>query len=156
MFMQNGQTVSHSSRALTTSERKYFEIEKELLAQASGVERNRQCVYGRKVVQCSDHIPLETISKKPLARAPERLQRLVLRLRTIQQYYVETHYESGPELYLVDTMSRAYLPTTVRYPAEEETERISMQLIPYPFRNPSWLRSSVKLQQTQYYSSLFK
>ena len=32
--------------------------------------------------------------------------------------------ESGPEMYLSDTLSRAYLPTTDRSPAEKEAERI--------------------------------
>ena len=121
VLMQNGQPVSYSSRALTTSERNYSQIEKELLAQVFGVERNHQYVYGRKIVLWSDHKPLETICKKPLATAPKRLQRLLLRL---QQYDVEIRYKPGPEMYLADTLSRAYLPTTGRSPAEEETERI--------------------------------
>ena len=121
VLMQNGQPVSYSSRALTTTERNYSQIEKELLAQVFGVERIHQYVYGRKVVLWSDHKPLETISKKPLATAPKRLQRLLLRL---QQYDVEIRYKPGPEMYLADTLSRAYLPTTARSPAEEETERI--------------------------------
>ena len=70
VLMQNGQPVSYSSRALTVSENKYSQIEKELLAQVFGVERNHQVVYGRKIVLWSDHKPLETISKKPLAPAP--------------------------------------------------------------------------------------
>ena len=121
VLMQNGKPVSYSSRALTTSERNYSQIEKELLAQVFGVERNHQYVYDRKVVLWSDHKPLEIISKKPLATAPKRLQRLLLRL---QQNDVEIRYKPGPELYLADTLSRAYLPTTARSPAEEETERI--------------------------------
>ena len=70
--MQNGQPVSYSSRALATSERNYSQIEKELLAQVFGVERNHQYSYGRKVVLWSDYKPLETISKKHLATAPKR------------------------------------------------------------------------------------
>ena len=104
--MQNGQPVSYSSRALTVSEKKYSQIEKELLARVFGVERNHQLVYGRKIVLWSDHKPLETISKKPLATAPKRLQRLLLRL---QQYDFEIRYKPGPEMYLSDTLSRAYL-----------------------------------------------
>ena len=67
-LMQNGQPVSYSSRALTKSERNYSQVEKKLLAQVFGVERNYQYVYGRKIV----------ISKKPLATAPKRLQMLLL------------------------------------------------------------------------------
>ena len=88
------------------------------MAQVFGVERNH--LYGRKVVLWSDHKPLEIISKKPLATVPKRLQRLHLRL---QQYAVEIRYKPGPEMFLADTLSRAYLPTTARSSAEEETER---------------------------------
>ena len=116
--MQNGQPVSYSNRALTVSEKKYSQLEKELLAQVFG---NHQLVYGRKIVLWSDHKPLETISKKPLATALKRLQRLLLRL---QQYESEIRNKPGPEMYLSDTLSRAYLPTTDRSPAEKEAERM--------------------------------
>ena len=119
--MQNGQPVSYSSRALTTSERNYSQIEKELLAEVFGVERNHQYVYGQKVVLWSDDKPWETIFKKPLATASKHLQRLLLRL---QKYNVEIRYKPGPEMYLADTLSRAHLLTTAHSPAEEETERI--------------------------------
>ena len=66
------------------------------------------------------HNPLETISQKPLETAPKHLQRLLLRL---QQYDVEIRYKPGPEMYLANTLSHAYLPTACS-PAEEETERI--------------------------------
>ena len=107
--MQNGQPVSYSSRALTASEKNYSQIEKELLAQVCGVERNHHFVYSRRVVLWSDHKPLETICKKPLASAPKWLQRLLLRL---QQYDVEIRYKWDPEMYLADTLTNAYLPTT--------------------------------------------
>ena len=42
----------------------------------------------------------------------------------LQQYDVEICYKPGPEMRLADTLSRAYLPTTARSPAEQETERI--------------------------------
>ena len=90
VLMQNGQPISYSSRSLTKSERNYSHIEKQLLAQVFGVERNHRYVYGRKVLLWSDHKPLEIISKKPLATAPKRLQRLPLRL---QQYAVEIRYK---------------------------------------------------------------
>ena len=63
--MQNGQPVSYSSRALATSERNYSQIEKELLAQVFGVERNHQYVYGRKVVLWSDHNPWKLSLRSP-------------------------------------------------------------------------------------------
>ena len=42
----------------------------------------------------------------------------------MQQYAVEIRYKPGPEMFLADTLSRAYLLATAHSPAEEETERI--------------------------------
>ena len=88
-----------------------------------GVERNHQFAYGTKIVLCSAYKPLETISKKPLAKAPKRLQRLVVRL---QQYDFEIRYKPGPEIYLSDTSRyyHAYLPTTDLSLAKKEAGRI--------------------------------
>ncbi|XP_070537048.1 uncharacterized protein [Ptychodera flava] len=47
VLMQQGQPVTYASRALTAAEQKYSQIEKELLAQVFGMERNHQYVYGR-------------------------------------------------------------------------------------------------------------
>ena len=59
--------------------------------------------------------------QETLATAPERLQRLLLRL---QQHDVEIRYKPGPEMYPADTLSRAYLPTTDRSHTEKDVERI--------------------------------
>ena len=96
-------------RALTQAEQRYSQIEKELLAQVFGLENNHQYVYGRKVIIYTDHKPLVSISSKPLASAPKRLQRLLLRL---QQYDAEIRYRPGREMYLADTLSRAKSPST--------------------------------------------
>ena len=122
VLMQNGQPYPILvGPSCTKRGRNYSQFEKELLAQVFGVERNHHYVYGRKIVLWSDHKPLEIISKKPSETAPKRLQRLLLRL---QQYAVEIRYKPGPEMFLADTLSRAYLLTTAHSPAEEETERI--------------------------------
>ena len=96
-------------RALTQAEQRYSQIEKELLAQVFGLEHNHQYVYGRKVILYTDHKPLVSISSKPLASAPKRLQRLLLRL---PQYDAEIRYRPGREMYLADTLSRAKSPST--------------------------------------------
>ena len=103
------------------AEQNYSQIEKELLAQVFGMEHNHQYVYGRKVVLWTDHKPLEVIATKPLASAPKRLQRLMMRLK---QYDVEIHYRRGQEMYLADTLSRVYLHTTPPSKADQEIEHI--------------------------------
>jgi len=63
-------------------------------------------VYGKDVVAESNHKPLEMISKKSLAAAPPRLQRMLLHL---QQYSFRLHFKPGKEMVLADTLSCAYL-----------------------------------------------
>ena len=122
--MQQGQPVTHASRALTKVEQNYSQIEKELLVQVFGMEHNHHYVYGRRVILWTDHKPLEMIAKKPLAAAPKRLQRLMMRL---MQYDVEVKYRRGPDMYLADTLSRAYLPYEHHSEkADQEVERIHL------------------------------
>ena len=73
------------------------------------MERFHQYTYGRSITVESDHKPLEIIYKKPLTLAPKRLKRMLLRL---QRYDILIQYKQGKEMYLADTLSRAYLPTT--------------------------------------------
>ena len=54
-------------------------------------------------------MPLESILKKSILSAPKRLQRMMLRL---QKYDLKVTYKKGAHMYLADTLSRAYLPTT--------------------------------------------
>ena len=121
-LMQNGQPVTFASRALTAAERNYPQIEKELLALVYGLEHNHQYVYGRPIKLWTDHKPLVAIYKKPLATAPKRLQRLLLRM---QQYDVTIEYLPGTQMYVADTLSRAHQANTgERSKAEQETEHV--------------------------------
>ncbi|CAH1252634.1 RTL1 [Branchiostoma lanceolatum] len=123
-IMQNGQPVAYASRALTDAETRYAQIEKEMLGVVFGLERFHQYTYGREVKVQTDHKPLEMIVLKPLHAAPRRLQRMLMRL---QQYNVTIAYKPGSELYLADTLSRAYLPLEEkRSKTELETEQVNM------------------------------
>ena len=123
-LLQDGNPIAYASRALTSTETNYAQIEKELLAIVFGVERFHQYTYGRKVVVDSDHKPLETIFGKPLATAPRRLQKMFMRL---QRYDLDIHYKKGSEMYLADTLSRHFSGDevhVVRSNFEEEIEEM--------------------------------
>ncbi|CAC5412463.1 unnamed protein product [Mytilus coruscus] len=107
--MQEDRPVAYASRALTDTETRYAQIEKELLSVIFGLEKFHSYTYGRTVNVISDHKPLESIMKKPLHAAPKRLQRMLLRL---QKYDIILQYRPGKEMYLADTLSRAYLKET--------------------------------------------
>ena len=86
VLLQDGQPVTYASRALTSAEQRYSQIEKELLAQVFGLEHNHHYTFGRHVTLWTDHKPLVSIYKKPLMSAPKCLQRLLLQL---QQYDIQ-------------------------------------------------------------------
>ena len=126
-LLQNGLPVAYSSRALTSAETNYAQIEKELLAIVFACEKFDQYVYGRdKVHVQSDHKPLEVIFKRPLVTAPKRLQRMLLRL---QRYSLDVTYVRGSEMYIADTLSRAYIPgnaSAVTFENIDMTEGLSV------------------------------
>ena len=116
-LMQNGQPIAFASRALTEPETRYAQIEKEMLAVVFVLQKFDQYVYGHPVTVQSDHKPLAAISNKPLRSAPKRLQGMLLK---VQKYDIAIVYKTGPEMYLADTLSRAFLPTTENTQGEFE------------------------------------
>ena len=102
--MQEGKPIEYASRSLTSTERRWAQIEKELLSVIYGLERFDQYTFGRRVIIQNDHKPIGTILKKPLSQAPRRLQALILRLH---RYDVEFEYVEGRKLVIAETLSRA-------------------------------------------------
>ena len=101
------QPVAYTSSTMRPNEILWAQIEKETLAICAACEKWDLWLYGKKVTIHTDHQPLETIFKKPLAKAPKRLQRLMMRL---QRYSLDVVYKKGSSLVLADTLSRAPLP----------------------------------------------
>ena len=106
VHLQNGLPVAYASKALTESEIRYAQIEKEALAIAFGCIKFDHYIYGKTVLVESDHKPLETIFKKSINECPARLQRIRLKL---QRYDLLIKYKPGKELLLADALSRAYI-----------------------------------------------
>ncbi|UYV66520.1 K02A2.6-like [Cordylochernes scorpioides] len=103
---QQGVPITYSSTALSAAQKKYSQIEKELLAVYFGCKRNHLYLYGRKFTAFTDHKPLLTIMKKPMVDLSPRLQRLVLQL---QHYDFDLKYIPGKKLYTADALSRDYI-----------------------------------------------
>ena len=78
---QEEKPIAFASKSLTQAGQNYAQIEKELYAILFGCRRFHQYLYGREIQVYTDHKPLENISKKPLASAPPRLQRMLLQLQ---------------------------------------------------------------------------
>lgn len=103
VLIQDGKPIAFGSRALTSCEQNYCQLEKEMLAIVYGCYKMHQYTYGRQVYVESDHKPLETLFNKPLYKVPARLQRMML---AVQGYNLDVHYKPGRELVIADTLSR--------------------------------------------------
>ena len=100
-LMQEGHPVAYASRWLTATKVQYAQIER-----VFGIGKLQMYLFGRKVLVESDHKPLEAIFKKRLLNAPNRLQRMLLRL---QRYEFEVNCQKGTSLIMANTLSSAYL-----------------------------------------------
>ena len=116
-LLQEGRPICIASRALSTAQRNYAHIEKELLAIVFACERFDQYVYARVTKVETDHKPLEAISRKNMMDIPKRLQRMILRL---QRYDLQIAYKKGSEMYVADTLSRACLQESINLKWQSE------------------------------------
>uniref|UniRef100_A0A2A4J5K1 RNA-directed DNA polymerase n=1 Tax=Heliothis virescens TaxID=7102 RepID=A0A2A4J5K1_HELVI len=109
-LMQDGKPVSYASRSLTSAEKNFSQIEKELLSVVWSTKKFHYYIYGRKCIILNDHKPLETLLKKGIHEIPSpRLQRLKLKLL---KYDIEFKYLKGKLMHVADLLSRSFLEET--------------------------------------------
>ena len=113
---QDGKPIAFASRSLNQAERNYAQIEKEMLAVLFGLEKFHYYTFGRHVNVITDHKPLEAIVKKPLSKAPKRLQSLLLKS---QKYDYTVTYKPGKSIPVADALSRAPLNDQQRVTTDE-------------------------------------
>ena len=94
--------VAIASRALTDTENRYSNTERECLAVVFGLEKFEYYLYGRKVIVETDHSPLEQIFKN-ITEIPARLQRLLLRC---MKFDITVRYNAGKSIPVADALSR--------------------------------------------------
>ena len=109
VLYQEEKPVAYASRALTLTQQKYAQIEKETLAIVFGTTKFHKFLFGKQVVVTTDHKPLEYIFNKPLYQTPLRLQKMLL---TLQRYDLRIVYKPGKGLFIADALSRNYLDET--------------------------------------------
>ena len=112
-LLQGGKPIAFASRSLSESERRYAQIEKEILPVTYGLEKFHHYTLGREVFVVTDHKPLVAISKKPLCKAPNRLQTHLL---IAQRYTYDLPWSTGTDIPVADVLSRALF----QQPSEEE------------------------------------
>ncbi|CAM1322183.1 Uncharacterised protein r2_g3063 [Pycnogonum litorale] len=116
-------SVCYASRALTRTEQRYAQVEKEALAATWSCEKFAEFLVGLpKFLLETDHKPLLALLKtKRLDELTPRIQRLRMRL---MRYAYDIIHVSGKNLVTADALSRATvgLPTASDINAEREVE----------------------------------
>lgn len=85
VLLKNDQPVCFTSHRLNNTEKNYAQIEKECLTIVSCMDKWHQYLHGKHDITVdTDHQPLETVFKRPLCKAPRRLQRMMLKLQRHQ------------------------------------------------------------------------
>ena len=99
VLLQGGQPICYASRALTHTEKRYAQKEKELLAIVWYCDKFDQYIYGRDIVtiEC-DHEPLKAVFKKDIHMYPKILQRICL---VLQKYNLDVQYKRGSLMYII-------------------------------------------------------
>ena len=104
--------VAFASCSLTSAQKTYFQIEKEVFSIIFGLKRFRQYLYGRSFVILTYHRPLPSLfgPKNPVpSHAAARIQRWALILAS---YNYNIEYRSTSAHADADSMSRLPLPQT--------------------------------------------
>ena len=102
---QDWRSVAYASRAMTETERRYAQIEKEALAVTWACEKFRTYLLGRDFAIETDHKPLvPLLSTKSLDALPPRIIRFRLRLAG---FIFSISHVPGKLLYTADTLSQA-------------------------------------------------
>ena len=107
--------VAYASRALTPTEQRYAQVEKEALATTWACERFNMYILGRTFEIETDHKPLVALlGSKLLDELPPRILRFRLRL---MKYSYKIYHVPGKQIATADTLSRA--PVRDATPSED-------------------------------------
>ena len=111
--------VAYASKSLTSTERRYAQIEKEMLSLAWSCDKFSRFLIGLPLVKLiTDHKPLvPIINSKDLDQVPMRVQKMLMRL---MRYTVDATHVPGKTLTVPDTLSRA--------PLSEENDVCSVEM----------------------------
>ncbi len=119
MFSDAWKPIAYASRALTPTEQRYAQIEKETLAFVRACERFSCYLIGKHFLLKTDHKQLlSLLSTKHLDDLPPRLQRFRMRF---MRYSYEINHVPGKQYVTPDTLSRMNNATDAESALMEDT-----------------------------------
>ena len=103
MLLQDRQPITFVSQALTETQKRYSNIEREMLAIVVVMEKPHHYIFGCHFCVYTDHSPLVSLFQKCLTDTYPRLQHLMLRL---SQYQMDVQYVTQKCVPIADCMLR--------------------------------------------------
>ena len=103
VILQEEQPIYYASRALTSAEKNYQNLEREAQAAVWGMEKFHYFLYGRKFILQTDQKPLVSIFRKHMIDVSPRIQRITIRA---WQYDFEPQHIPGRINVIADSLSR--------------------------------------------------
>ena len=101
-LLQDGQPIVFVSQVLTDTQKRYSNIERELLAVVVVIEKLHHYVFGRHLSVHTDHLPLVNLFQKCLNDTSPHLQCLLL---CLSQYRISIQYVTHKCVPFADCMS---------------------------------------------------
>ena len=120
VLLQNGHPVTFISQALTDTQKRYSNIERELLALVVVIEHLHHYVFGHHFMVHTDNAPLVNLFNKCLNDTSPRLQQLLLRL---SQYEMNVEYVISKHVPVADCLSRL-----VNINSAQEDDTLNVQI----------------------------
>ena len=84
VILQEEQPIYYASRALTSAEKNYQNLEREAQAAVWGMEKFHYFLYGRKFILQPDQKPLVSIFRKHMIDVSPRIQRITIRCMAVR------------------------------------------------------------------------
>ena len=103
VILQEEQPIYYASRALTSAEKNYQNLEREAQAAVWGMEKFHYFLYGRKFILQTDQKPLVSIFRKHMINVSPRIQRITIRA---WQYDFVPQHIPGRINVIADSLSR--------------------------------------------------
>ena len=103
VILQEEQPIYYASRALTSAEKNYQNLEREAQAAVWGMEKFHYFLYGRKFILQTDQKPLVSIFRKHIFDVSPRIQRITIRA---WQYDFVPQHIPGRINVIADSLSR--------------------------------------------------
>ena len=120
VLLQGGQPITFVSQALTDTQKRYSNIEHELLALVIVIKHLHHYVFGRQFMVNTNHAPLVNLFEKCLNDTSPHLQRLLLRL---SQYEMNVQYVTSKCVLVGNCLSHL-----IDHTSAKEDESLNLQI----------------------------